>query len=124
MISTEITDHLVSHTAAGASGFEEVTTSMEAWYTHPDFDPDRPILWDFRSAELALPDVDIAEWSERNRRAINEIRKGRKTAWVFGNSRAAEIAVDILGAFDWQHRVRIFNDDIEAAQAWLTSTIR
>ena len=40
------------------------------------------------------------------------------------NSELAEFAVDLLGASDWQHRVRIFNDDMEAAVAWLTSTIK
>ena len=55
---------------------------------------------------------------------IGARRAGRKTAWVFGDSRLATAAVDLLDAHEWQHKVRIYHNDYEAAEAWLTSTIR
>jgi hypothetical protein len=124
VISTAISDHLVTHTATNETGFDEVTESMEAWYCHPKFDPDLPVLWDLRGAKLQRPDSDMSGWSDHNRSLVNRLRAGRKTAWVFSDARAAEYTVNFLAAAEWQHRVRIFNDDIEAARAWLKSTIR
>ncbi len=124
MISTAISDHLVTHTATDKTGFDEVTESMEAWYNHPNFNPDLPVLWDLRDARLQQPESDMSQWSDHNRPLVNKLRSGQKTAWVFSDARAAEYSVNLLAAADWQHRVRIFNDDIEAARAWLTSTIR
>ncbi len=124
MISTAIADQLVTHTATDETGLDEITEAMEGWYNHPNFDPELPVLWDLRGSELSIPEQDVTEWSERNRTMVNDLRAGRKTAWVFGEYRATQFAVDLLGAFDWQHRVRIFNDDIDAARAWLNSTIR
>ena len=124
MITTAITPQLIVHTASDETGLVQVTAAMQFWYGHPDFDPDRPVLWDMRAATDTLPDEDVEAWSESNSSQINERRPGCKTAWVFPNSTAAEFAVDVLGAHDWRHKVRIFNNDIEAARAWLLSTIR
>jgi hypothetical protein len=124
VITTDIALQQVTHTATGETTLTQVTEAMQRWYDHPDFDPDRPVLWDLREADLSPPKEDLAAWAEHNRAVINALRPGRKTAWVFPSPEAAEFAVDMLGAFDWAHRVRIFNNDIEAAAAWLESTIR
>jgi hypothetical protein len=97
---------------------------MQNWYDNPEFDPDTPVLWDLRQAEVTIREEELDSWANTNRDIINEQRAGRKTAWVFRTPEAAEFAVDLLGAYDWQHKVRIFNNDIEAAVAWVTSTIR
>jgi hypothetical protein len=123
VIKTDITPELVIHTAARQTMLSQVTEAMEAWYGHPDFDPQRPVLWDMREAEGTLPDQDQDAWSDYNRSQVNRQRPGCKTAWVFGDPRVAEFAVELLGAHHWQHRVRIFHNDMEAAQAWLTSSI-
>lgn len=124
VITTAITPRQVTHTASGATTLTQVTEAMERWYNHPEFDPDRPVLWDLRHAGLSAPEEDLDAWVEANRSVINELRAGRKTAWVFPSPEAADFAVDMLSAHDWQHKVRFFNNDIEAAVAWLNSTIR
>jgi hypothetical protein len=124
VITTDITPQQVTHTASGETTLAQVTLAMQGWYDHAEFDPDKPVLWDARKAEMTLPDVEIEAWSETNRAIINEFRAGRKTAWVFGSAEAAEFVVNVLAASDFQHRVRIFNNDMEAATAWLTSTIK
>lgn len=129
MISTALTPTMIVHTGKDDVSLPQITEAMQAWYAHKQFNPDLPILWDLRTINLdltqaQLPETDLADWSDRNLAIINAERAGRKTAWVFGDAEAAEFAVDLLGASDWQHKVRIFNDDMDAAKAWLTSTIK
>lgn len=124
MITTAITPQQVTHTATGDTTLTQVSEAMEGWYGHPEFDPDRPVLWDLRQAEFSNPEEDLGAWAEANRSIINARRAGRKTAWVFPSPEATEFAVDMLSEYDWQHKVRFFNNDIEAAVAWLKSTIR
>ena len=120
---------MIVHTGRDDVSLPQITEAMQAWYESDEFDPDLPVLWDLRDINLdlsraQLPQTDLSDWSSHNLALINAQRAGRKTAWVFGNSSVADFAVDLLGASDWQHRVRIFNNDMEAAVAWLTSTIR
>lgn len=129
MISTAITPYRVVHTGTDAVSLPQITRAMQAWFDHEQFDPELPILWDLRTIDLdlsqaQLPKTDLKDWSQQNVPLINARRAGRKTAWVFGDAATAEFAVDLLGASDWQHKVRLFNNDMEAAEAWLTSTIR
>jgi hypothetical protein len=120
---------MIVHTGKDDVTLPQITEAMQSWYENEQFDPDLPVLWDLRAismdtSQTQLADTDIADWSSRNLTIVNAQRAGRKTAWVFGNDSLAEFAVDLLGASDWQHKVRIFNNDIEVAIAWLTSTIR
>lgn len=124
MISTAISSQLVVHTAVEESGLTQMTEAMERWYQHPEFEADLPVLWDFRAATVSAQDEDVDVWSKTNSTTVNALRAGRKTALVFGDPDSTEFAVNLLGAYDWQHKVRIFNNDIEAARAWLLSTIR
>lgn len=124
MISTDITPELVTHTAAGKTSLSEVTQATRRWYDHETFDPDLPILWDFRAAEFSPPDEEVAEWASTNLSLINALRAGRKTALVFDDPGAVQFTVDLLEAHDWRHKVRVYGDDMEAARAWLTSSIR
>ncbi len=129
MITTAIQSDMIVHTGKDVVTLPQITEAMQAWYRHPQFDPELPVLWDLRDIDpglsrAQLPETDLSDWSSHNLTLINAQRAGRKTAWVFGSTEVAEFAVDLLGASDWQHRVRIYNDDMEAAIAWLTSTIR
>ncbi len=129
MISTAIASDIVIHTAVEDVSLPQITEAMQGWYQHEDFDPDRPVLWDLRAVTMDLErdgisPESVARWSEENRAVINAERAGRKTAWVFGETGTADLAVELLGAYDWQHKVRIFANDMEAARAWLFSTIR
>ena len=129
MISTDVKTDMIVHTGKDDVTLPQITEAMQAWYENEQFDPDLPVLWDLRTismdiSEAQLPETEIADWSSRNLTIVNAQRAGRKTAWVFGSDSLAEFAVDLLGASDWQRKVRIFNNDIEAAIAWLTSTIR
>jgi len=125
VISSDITPKLVIHTATGRTDLSAITRAMTAWYDHTDFDPDLPVLWDMRAATFEQPAEDVvASWSESNRALINARRPGRKTAWVLPDPQTAAFAVDLLTRSDFQHRVRIFHTDMEAAVSWLTSTIR
>ena len=124
MITTDISPDIVIHTAVGSTSLSEITATMTAWYRNPAFDPDLPVLWDLREASVQPPAEDLDTWSESNRATINAFRPGRKTAWVLPDPATAEFAVDLLGRSDFQHRVRIFHNDMEAAMSWLTSTIR
>ncbi len=129
MISRTIQADMVVHTGTDDVTLSQITEATQAWYEDDNFDPDLPVLWDLRAIDLdlsrvQLPETDLADWTSHNLAMINAQRAGRKTAWVLGNASVADFAVDLLGASDWQHKVRIFNNDIEAAIAWLTSTIR
>ena len=125
MISTDITPKLVTHTASARTDLHDITAAMIAWYDHADFDPDLPVLWDMREATFERPPEDlVTSWSESNRTLINDRRPGRKTAWVLPDTEVAAFAVDLLTRSDFQHRVRIFHNDMEAAVSWLTSSIR
>ena len=125
MISTDITPKLVTHTASARTDLHDITAAMIAWYDHADFDPDLPVLWDMREATFERPPEDlVTSWSESNRTLINARRPGRKTAWVLPDTEVAAFAVDLLTRSDFQHRVRIFHNDMEAAVSWLTSSIR
>ena len=124
MLTTRITDKLVVHTGTSKLMLEDITRTMQRWFDDPDFDSDRPILWDLRQATIAAPVGDIAQWAAENMAMIGARRAGRKTAWVFGDPELAAAAVDLLGAYEWQHKVRIYHNDCEAATAWLTSTIK
>ena len=125
MITTEVTPQEVVHTASGETTLAQVTDAMNRWYSAADFDPEKPVLWDLRAATLGQATAeDIESWTTTSQQIINENRPGRKTAWIFGNVEALQVAVDLLGEHDWQHRVRFFNNDMEAARAWLHSTIR
>ena len=129
MISTSIQPDMVVHTGTGGVSLPQITEATQTWYSSPDFDPDLPVLWDLRGIDLdmtqaQLPQTDLSDWSSENLTIINAQRAGRKTAWVFGSASMADFAVDLLGASDWQHKVRIFHNDMEAAVAFLTSTIR
>jgi len=124
VISTDITSTLVIHTAEGGTDLTQITEATTRWYQSADFDPALPVLWDLRNATLEPPREDLTAWSEENRAMINARRSGRKTAWVLPDPETAEFAVDLLTRSDFQHRVRIFHDDMEAAISWLTSSIR
>ena len=129
MISSSINPDMVVHTGKDDVTLPQITEAMQGWYESDTFDPDLPILWDLRNintdlTEAQLPETDLAAWSSQNLTLTNAQRAGRKTAWVFGSASMADFAVDLLGASDWQHKVRIFHNDMEAAVAWLTSTIR
>ena len=124
VISTDFAATMVVHRAAGRIDPTDVTEAMRRWYNDPGFDPDVPVLWDMRNAEFSGPPQDLTDWVAENMTEINARRPGRKTAWVLSNSDATAFLVDLLSDHDWKHRVRVFQDDIEAARAWLTSTIR
>lgn len=120
---------MVVHTGTDDVSLSQITEATQAWYEDPQFDPELPVLWDLRKisldvSQIQLPETDLADWTSHNLALINARRAGRKTAWVLGSESIADFAVDLLGASDWQHKVRIFNNDMEAAIAWLTSTIR
>lgn len=124
MFKTEISDTLVIHTARAAVTLDDIFATMQVWYQHPDFDPERPVLWDLRNAEVEADEAGISAWAEAMRQAVNPVRAGRKTAWVLPTSEIAQFAVDLLSSYDFQNRVRIYQNDYEAAYAWLTTTIR
>ena len=129
MITSAIKPDMIVHTGKDDVTLPQITEAMQAWYRHEQFDPDLPVLWDLRNinpdlSRIQLPQTELSDWSSYNLSIINAQRAGRKTAWVFSSTEIAEFAVDLLGASDWQHKVRIFNDDMEAALAWLTSTIK
>ena len=124
VLTTRISDKLVVHTGTSTLSLDDITQTMRAWFEDPAFDSEKPVLWDLRQATIDLSGEDIAAWAEENVELISARRTGRKTAWVFGDPDLAAAAVDLLGAYEWQHKVRIYHNDWEAATAWLTSTIR
>ena len=129
MITSTIKSDMIVHIGKDDVSLPQITEAMQAWYDSADFDAELPVLWDLRNIDLdtsqaQLPKTDLSDWSSHNLALINAQRAGRKTAWVFGSASVAEFAVEVLGASDWQHKVRIFHNDMEAAVAWLTSTIR
>lgn len=124
MFNTEITDSLVIHTAEANVSLDDIFATMQAWYSDPGFDPSRPVLWDLRAAQVSFSEDDVTTWAASMQQATNEYRAGRKTAWVLPTSEIAELAVDLLSSYDFRNKVRIYQNDIEAAHAWLTTTIR
>lgn len=124
MFTTHVSENLVIHTGQASISLEEILDTMRAWYANPEFDPDKPILWDLRDASIDAAGDEVAEWAEAMRQLISQHRAGRKTAWVLPSSEVAETAVDLLSSVNPENKVRIYHNDIEAAQSWLTTTIR
>ena len=124
MFSTSITNRLVIHTGDAEITIEDIAVTWHGWYDHADFNPDTPVLWDLRHAEINITETAAVELLEQLLELTNQKRSGRKTAWVFGTATATEFAVESLGKQDWQNKVRIYQDDYAAAEAWLTSTIK
>ena len=124
MFSTSITTKLVIHTGDAEITVEDIAVTWHGWYDHADFNPDTPVLWDLRHADINISETAAVELLEQLLELTNEKRSGRKTAWVFGTATATEFAVESLGKQDWQNKVRIYQDDYDAAEAWLTSTIK
>ncbi len=124
MFRTEINDSLVIHTAEASVSLEDIFTTMQSWFSNPDFDPSKPVLWDLRAAQLSATEGEITSWAKSMQKATNEYRAGRKTAWVLPTSEIAQFAVDLLSSYDFQNKVRIYQNDLEAARAWLTTSIR
>ncbi len=124
MFSTSITNRLVIHTGESEITVEDIAATWRGWYDQPDFRADTPVLWDLRQAEIKITPAAAADLLEQLLELTNEKRSGRKSAWVFGTLTATEFAVESLGKHDWQNKVRIFQDDYAAAEAWLTSPIR
>lgn len=124
MLTTTRTDQLLIHTAASILTLAEITRAMQGWYEDAAFDAELPVLWDLRGATVDPDAEDLSAWVRESLQLIGAHRVGQKTAWVFGDAALAATAVDLLSAYEWRHRVRIYHNDREAAEAWLTSTIR
>jgi len=121
---TAISDTLVIHTAHDAVTLDDIFATMKAWFDHVNFDPEKPVLWDLREASFDATQREISGWAESMLEATNRARAGRKTAWVLPTSEIAQFAVDLVSSYDFKNRVRIYQNDYEAAHAWLTTTIR
>lgn|GEM_PF-6445935 len=124
MLTTHVSDNLVIHTGESSISLDDILTTMRSWFMNPEFDPDKPVLWDLRGARFETSDEHVAEWAESMRRYTDEFRSGRKTAWVLPSSEVAQAAVDLLSSTNPQNKVRIYHNDYEAAESWLTTTIR
>lgn len=124
MFKTEISDSLVIHKGEARVTLDDMFSTTRTWFQHPDFDPDRPVLWDLRKANIEADEADVSAWANSLREAVNPVRAGRKTALVLPTSEIAQFAVDLLSTYDFQSRVRVYQNDYEAAYAWLTTTIR
>lgn len=121
VLTTTHTDRLLVHTGRSTLTLADITLAMQRWYEDAAFDAELPILWDMREATIDQRIDDLAVWVTHNLTMIGARRAGRKTAWVFGDASLAAAAVDLLDAHKWQHKVRIYHNDYEAAQAWLTT---
>lgn len=124
MLESQFTATLVIHTGSGEVHLADILDTMQRWFADPQFDPQKPVLWDLRTAEIASTQEEMGEWAKSMLTATNENRPGQKTAWVLPTSDIAQAAVDLLSSYDFQNKVRIYQNDIEAAEAWLTTTIR
>lgn len=124
MFKTHISENLVIHTGVSKVTLDEILTTMRAWFSNPEFDPDKPVLWDLREAQLEPSVEQLEAWGQSMVKFTNENRAGRKTAWVLPTSAVAQTAVDLLSTYNAQNKVRIYHNDFEAAHSWLTTTIR
>lgn len=123
MLTTTRTDRILVHSGHSILTLADITRAMQRWYEDAAFDAALPVLWDLREATIDPSTDNLAAWATENLSLIGARRYGQKTAWVFGDAGLAAWAVDLLGAHEWRHRVRIYYNDREAAEAWLTTTI-
>ena len=124
MLESQFDTSVVIHTGSGRVSLDDILATMQSWFTNANFDPAVPVLWDLREAVIDTVPEELAQWSETMLSAINENRAGQKTAWVLPTSEIAQAAVDLLSSHDFRNKVRIYQNDREAAEAWLTTTIR
>ena len=124
MLDSTFTPTLVIHTGTDDVHLADILATMRRWFADPQFDAGKPVLWDLRNAVIDTTPDDMAQWVESMLTATNDNRAGQKTAWVLPNSDVAQMAVDLLSSYDFRNKVRIYQNDIEAAEAWLTTTIR
>ncbi len=123
MFTTDLSDNLVTHRASGTVTLDDILKTMESWFGHPEFKASRPVLWDLRDAQFEVSEEAISAWANSMLTGTNANRAGRKTAWVLPTSEVASFAVDLLASHDFQNKVRIYQNDLEAARAWLTTRI-
>lgn len=124
MLDSQFDKSLIVHTGSGDVSLDEILVAMRAWFTHRDFDPAVPVLWDLREVVIDAAAEELTQWGETMLDATNEHRAGHKTAWVLPTSEIAQAAVDLLSSHDFRNKVRIYQNDYEAALAWLTTEIR
>ena len=124
MLESQLNPSVVVHTGSGRVSLDDILATMQSWFTSSDFDPAVPVLWDLREAVIDAGPEELAEWGKTMLSATNENRAGQKTAWVLPTSEIAQAAVDLLSSHDFRNKVRIYQNDREAAEAWLTTTIR
>jgi hypothetical protein len=124
MLETQFDTSLVIHTGSGRVRLDDILASMQTWFADSNFDPEVPVLWDLRDCVVDAGPEALAQWGETMLSATNENRAGHKTAWVLPTSDIAQAAVDLLSSHDFRNKVRIYQNDRDAAEAWLTTTIR
>ena len=123
MLESQLDGSIVVHTGSGRVALEDILATMQTWFARADFDPAVPVLWDLREAVIDADPEELSQWGLAMLSATNENRAGQKTAWVLPTSEIAQAAVDLLSSHDFRNKVRIYQNDREAAEAWLTTTI-
>ncbi len=107
------------NTIEGNVRLDELFETAFSWYQHPQFTPEKPVLWDLRGAFL---DFSLAELLTQHRSSIDRVnrdRPGGKTAWLVSSSIARVIIHEVITNVFWAADWRVFDNTPDSARAWL-----
>lgn len=119
MIDTDINldGALVIHTGVDSVSIKDILSATRYWFTHPAFDPRRPVIWDVGSALLDLSLEELSEAYALIRSAVSSKRQGGRTAWVHPSGVVRAMIDVIADEFDWGSEWQTF-PALEDALDW------
>lgn len=119
MILTDIDQHrgLVIHSGGERVTAEDILSATRHWFTHPDFDPRAPVIWNFETSLLELSLEEMSRSYSMVRDAVSAKRTGGRTAWVHPSAMVRAMIDIVAKEFDWGSDWRTFQN-IKDAEAW------
>jgi hypothetical protein len=119
-IATKVSDELRIHEVSGPLETAEIGEVLAEVYASPDFDPEKPVLWDIRQADAGrLSLADVRSLAIHTSDEYGVVGVGRAAILVsqdatFGRARQYQSLVD----GQMVREVRVFRDPGEA-MIWL-----
>lgn len=115
------TSHIMIHTGTAGIAANEVLAATKVWFTHPEFDPRAPVIWDIREAFLDMSIEEMRQMYTLVRETVDSKRAGGKTAWVHSSRLVRAMITVVSDEFDWGSEWKTFQD-LNDAREWCLET--
>ena len=96
------------HTGKGEISVDDILRATARWFTHSDFHPEAPVVWDIRDAMLQMTIQEMPEMYSLVRKAVTSKRTGGKTAWVHPSGMVRSMIKVVGDEFDWGSEWQVF----------------